>query len=57
MRCPAVVTPAAGPRPAHGFFHQDPSKVVESKTNEITKVEPLLEGLEIQGVVVTGDRC
>ena len=28
---------------------------VESKTNEITKVEPLLEGLEIQGVVVTGD--
>lgn len=28
---------------------------VESKTNEITKVEPLLEGLEIKGVVVTGD--
>jgi hypothetical protein len=28
---------------------------VESKTNEITKVAPLLEGLEIQGVVVTGD--
>lgn len=28
---------------------------VESKTNEITKVEPLLESLEIQGVVVTAD--
>jgi predicted transposase YbfD/YdcC len=28
---------------------------VESKTNEITKVEPLLAGLDIQGVVVTGD--
>ena len=28
---------------------------VESKTNEITKVEPLLEGLDIEGVVVTGD--
>lgn len=28
---------------------------VESKTNEITKVEPLLSGLDIQGVVVTGD--
>jgi hypothetical protein len=28
---------------------------VESKTNEITKVEPLLDDLEIQGAVVTGD--
>jgi len=28
---------------------------VESKTNEITKVEPLLEGLDIEGCVVTGD--
>jgi len=28
---------------------------VESKTNEITKVEPLLDGLDIQGAVVTGD--
>jgi hypothetical protein len=28
---------------------------VESKTNEITKVAPLLEGLAIDGVVVTGD--
>jgi len=28
---------------------------VESKTNEITRVEPLLDGLSIQGVVVTGD--
>jgi hypothetical protein len=28
---------------------------VDSKTNEITRVEPLLEGLDIQGAVVTGD--
>jgi len=28
---------------------------VESKTNEITRVEPLLEDLDIEGVVVTGD--
>jgi len=28
---------------------------VESKTNEITKVEPLLEDLEIEGAVVTAD--
>jgi len=28
---------------------------VESKTNEITRVEPLLEGLDLQGVVVTAD--
>lgn len=28
---------------------------VEPKTNEITKVEPLLEGLDIEGVVVTTD--
>jgi len=28
---------------------------VESKTNEITRVEPLLEGLDIQGTVVTAD--
>lgn len=28
---------------------------VESKTNEITRVEPLLAGLSIEGVVVTGD--
>lgn len=28
---------------------------VESKTNEIPKVEPLLDGLDITGVVVTGD--
>jgi predicted transposase YbfD/YdcC len=28
---------------------------VDSKTNEITRVEPLLENLDIQGVVVTGD--
>lgn len=28
---------------------------VESKTNEITRVEPLLQNLEIEGVVVTGD--
>lgn len=28
---------------------------VESKTNEITKVEPLLDGLDIKGVVVTAD--
>jgi predicted transposase YbfD/YdcC len=28
---------------------------VESKTNEITKVEPLLEHLDLTGVVVTGD--
>ena len=28
---------------------------VESKTNEITRVEPLLDGLDIKGVVVTGD--
>lgn len=28
---------------------------VESKTNEITKVEPLLEGMNIEGVVVTAD--
>jgi hypothetical protein len=28
---------------------------VESKTNEITQVEPLLDGLDIEGVVVTAD--
>jgi hypothetical protein len=28
---------------------------VESKTNEITQVEPLLDGLDIQGAVVTAD--
>jgi hypothetical protein len=28
---------------------------VESKTNEITKVEPLLDGLDIKGAVVTAD--
>lgn len=28
---------------------------VESKTNEITRVEPLLKDLDIEGVVVTGD--
>lgn len=28
---------------------------VESKTNEITQVEPLLDGLDIRGAVVTGD--
>jgi len=28
---------------------------VESKTNEITRVEPLLEGMDIEGVVVTAD--
>lgn len=28
---------------------------VESKTNEITQVEPLLDGLDITGAVVTGD--
>jgi hypothetical protein len=28
---------------------------VESKTNEITRVEPLLDGLDIQGAVVTAD--
>lgn len=28
---------------------------VESKTNEITKVEPLLDGMDIRGAVVTGD--
>lgn len=28
---------------------------VESKTNEITKVEPLLDGLDIKGTVVTAD--
>jgi predicted transposase YbfD/YdcC len=28
---------------------------VESKTNEITRVEPLLEDLDIEGAVVTAD--
>jgi hypothetical protein len=40
---------------AHGSSAVVAQVAVESKTNEITKVEPLLAGLDIQGVVVTGD--
>jgi len=39
----------------HGSSAVVAQVAVASKTNEITMVEPLLEGLEIQGVVVTGD--
>jgi predicted transposase YbfD/YdcC len=39
----------------HGSSAVVAQVAVESKTNEITKVEPLLAGLDIQGVVVTGD--
>lgn len=39
----------------HGSSAVVAQVAVESKTNEITKVEPLLQNLEIQGVVVTGD--
>lgn len=39
----------------HGSSAVVAQVAVESKTNEITKVEPLLESLEIKGVVVTGD--
>lgn len=39
----------------HGSSTVVAQVAVESKTNEITKVEPLLAGLDIQGVVVTGD--
>jgi predicted transposase YbfD/YdcC len=39
----------------HGSSAVVAQVAVESKTNEITQVEPLLAGLDIQGVVVTGD--
>jgi len=39
----------------HGSSAVVAQVAVESKTNEITKVGPLLAGLDIQGVVVTGD--
>lgn len=39
----------------HGSSAVVAQVAVESKTNEITKVEPLLESLEIQGVVITAD--
>jgi len=39
----------------HGSSAVVAQVAVESKTNEITKVEPLLDGLDIQGVVVTAD--
>ena len=40
---------------AHGSGVVVAQVAVESKTNEITRVEPLLEGLDIQGTVVTAD--
>lgn len=40
---------------AHGSSAVVAQVAVESKTNEITQVEPLLDGLDIQGVVVTAD--
>ena len=39
----------------HGSSTVVAQVAVESKTNEITKVEPLLADLNLQGVVVTGD--
>jgi predicted transposase YbfD/YdcC len=39
----------------HGSGAVVAQAAVESKTNEITKVEPLLHGLEITGAVVTAD--
>ncbi len=39
----------------HGSSAVVAQAVVDSKTNEITRVEPLLDGLDIAGVVVTGD--
>jgi len=39
----------------HGSSTVVAQVAVESKTNEITKVEPLLEDLEIEGAVVTAD--
>ena len=40
---------------AHGSGVVVAQVAVESKTNEITKVEPLMDGVEIEGVVVTAD--
>ena len=39
----------------HGSGAVVAQAAVESKTNEITKVEPLLDGLNIEGAVVTAD--
>jgi hypothetical protein len=39
----------------HGSGAVVAQTAVESKTNEITRVEPLLEGLDIAGTVVTAD--
>jgi predicted transposase YbfD/YdcC len=39
----------------HGSSTVVAQVAVESKTNEITQVEPLLDGLDIQGVAVTAD--
>ena len=39
----------------HGSSTVVAQVAVESKTNEITQVEPLLENLDIKGMVVTGD--